>query len=82
MGRGKGEVNGRQDSDEVILRCSDRLLGRVSAVLIRRDELVFHELGAKKLGESFGSFIIEDNECDWMGEVAEKFDDGLKGGDI
>ena len=75
-------MNGRQDSDEVVLRCSDRPLGRVSAVLIGRDELVFHELEAKELGESFGSFIIEDNECDWMGEVAEKFEDGLKGGDI
>ncbi len=40
MGRWEGEMNGRQNSDEVILRCSDRPLGRVSAVLIGRDELV------------------------------------------
>jgi hypothetical protein len=40
IGRGKGEVNGRQNSDEVILRCPDRPLGRVSAMLIGRDELV------------------------------------------
>ena len=66
-------MNGRQDSDEVILRCPDCPLGRVSAMLIGRDELVFHEFGAKKLGESFGSFIIEDKECDWMGEVTENF---------
>ncbi len=73
MGRWEGEVNGRQHSDGVILRCPDRPLGRVSAVLIGRDKLVFYELGAKKLGESFGSFIIEDKECDLMGEVAENF---------
>ena len=40
MGRGEGEVNGRQDSDEVILRCPDRPLGRVSAMLVGRDKLV------------------------------------------
>jgi hypothetical protein len=43
-------VGGRQDSDEVILRCPDRPLGRVSAVLIGGDELVLHKLGAKELG--------------------------------
>ena len=42
MGRWEGEMNGRQNSDEVILRCSDRPLGRVSAVLIGRDELVLN----------------------------------------
>ncbi len=44
--RGEDKVRavliGRQISDEVILRCSDRPLGRVSAVLIGRDELVLN----------------------------------------
>ena len=43
-------MSGRQDSDEVILRCSDRPLGWVSAMLVGRDELVGDEVGTKELG--------------------------------
>ena len=48
--RGERNVSGRQDSDEMILRCPDRSLGWVSAVLVWSDELVSDELGAKNLG--------------------------------
>ncbi len=48
--RGKRNVNRRQDSDEMVLRCPDRTFGWVSAVLVWSDELVFDKLGAKELG--------------------------------
>ena len=48
--RGEREVSGRQDSDEMILRCPDRPLGWVSTMLVWRDKLVLDELGSEELG--------------------------------
>ncbi len=47
--RGNRDVSGRQDSDEMILRCPDRPLGWDCTVLVWRDELVLDELGSEEL---------------------------------